>query len=281
MPQKVEITTPENIGLEYEIAGLGSRAAAIMIDSLIQAAIVIVIGLVAIGVMAKTGGIGRLDAPGRFLDSSWTLALIVLAAEIAYNGYFLVFESLWKGQTPGKKAINIRVIMDDGRALSFRAALIRNLLRAADSIPGLYWLGIVVAFVNSSGKRVGDIAAGTVVVKMAWQHPPVPQADGPARTPPNAAEHVAAQSVAAYMSSSRLSLDAQQKAARLDPKEVEAIRYTIQRSAELAPDVAERLSRSMAEKVGEKLEIGLEQTELGPQAFLTEVLRAWDVRNSL
>lgn len=266
MPQKVEIRTPENIGLAYEVAGLGSRGAALILDTLLQMAALAGIILLFLAVTSALGGIQRLAAVGNSL-SSWMVAGAILLAEVVYNGYFLLFESLWKGQTPGKKLVSIRVIMEDGRALSFRAALIRNLLRAADSLPGLYWPGIVVAFLNRDGRRIGDIAAGTVVVKLQRASPPAVQP--PSALPPE------------QPLSSPLSLDVQQKAGSLNALEAEAIRHCIQRSTELKPEVSERLLASMAESIGQRLQLSAQEIELPAQEFLTEIVRAWDLRNAV
>jgi uncharacterized RDD family membrane protein YckC len=92
-------------------------------------------------------------------------AAIVLVAFTFTGGYYILFEHLMRGQTPGKKAMRIRAIRDDGTAMLSTDILIRNLMRLVDFLPALYGLGAVVMFIHPQGKRLGDIAAGTIVVK--------------------------------------------------------------------------------------------------------------------
>src|SRR5689334_24958797 len=100
---------------------------------------------------------------------AWAIGAAILAAFAIYTGYFVVFETIWNGQTPGKRLFRLRVIREDGRPIRFYEAMMRNLLRTAiDSMPmvgvPLYSVGIVSIFLSSRSKRVGDYVAGTVVV---------------------------------------------------------------------------------------------------------------------
>jgi len=81
-----------------------------------------------------------------------------------YWGYFAIFEIVWQGQTPGKRVANIRVIRDDGRPIDATAAVLRNLVRVVDLLPGMYGLGVIVMLLNRNSRRLGDFVAGTVVV---------------------------------------------------------------------------------------------------------------------
>jgi uncharacterized RDD family membrane protein YckC len=156
MQQKLSIDTPEQINLEYELAGPGSRFMALFVDLMIQSLAVVVIVLVlAIGGVAVNPFRG-----GR----SWMLALTMLLVFAVQWGYFAVFEILWKGQTPGKRQAGIRVINETGREASVYEAVARNLLRAVDALPGPYALGAIVMFLSPQSKRIGDYVAGTVVI---------------------------------------------------------------------------------------------------------------------
>jgi RDD family len=84
---------------------------------------------------------------------------------LIFFGYFAIFEIAWNGQTPGKRMIGIRVVKDSGRPLTAAESIGRNLLRIVDQLPGFYAIGIVVAILNSSNKRLGDLVAGSVVVR--------------------------------------------------------------------------------------------------------------------
>jgi uncharacterized RDD family membrane protein YckC len=151
--QKLTIDTPEQISLEYEIAGPGSRFMALFVDLMIQviAAILLMIVLLITGFSF----VGR---------GSWALLVYVLAAFLFQWGYFAIFEIVWKGQTPGKRQAGIRVINETGRGVSVYESVARNLLRAVDSLPGVYALGAVVMFISPQQKRLGDYVAGTVVI---------------------------------------------------------------------------------------------------------------------
>jgi uncharacterized membrane protein SpoIIM required for sporulation/uncharacterized RDD family membrane protein YckC len=91
--------------------------------------------------------------------------LLVLGSFAAWNGYFILFEGLRRGQTPGKRAAGIRVVMDTGHAVTFGAATVRNLLRVADFLPPPYLIGLLLTAFHPRGKRLGDLVAGTIVVR--------------------------------------------------------------------------------------------------------------------
>ena len=99
----------------------------------------------------------------------WTLAILIIVLFLIFAGYFIVFEWLWNGQTPGKRLLKLRVIREDGRPLTLWEAIARNLLRICDAVPGfilpVYSIGLIVIFLSSRDQRVGDIFAGTVVVR--------------------------------------------------------------------------------------------------------------------
>jgi uncharacterized RDD family membrane protein YckC len=154
--QKLSIETPEQINLEYELAGPGSRFMALFVDLIIQLIAILVLVLV----MALAGIAVNPFRNGR----TWIMALTVLLVFTLQWGYFAGFEILWKGQTPGKRQAGIRVINETGRKASVYEAVARNLLRAIDALPGPYALGAIVMFLSPQSKRIGDYVAGTVVV---------------------------------------------------------------------------------------------------------------------
>ena len=148
--QHLEVETPEHVVLDYEIAGLGSRALATIIDS-----ILLVVWLLAVLVVLTS-----LVHTGRWLGVAMT---IVSFASVW--GYFTFFEGLRRGQTPGKRRLGIRVVQDTGHAVTFGAAALRNLLRVADFLPPPYLIGALFVGLHPRGKRLGDLVAGTVVVR--------------------------------------------------------------------------------------------------------------------
>ena len=147
------IATPERVSFDYQVAGLGTRAIAQLLDLLILFGILIAVLLagVAIGAVAGSDTIaGLFEIVGSF---------------VVVFGYFWVSESLWSGQTIGKKAFRLRAVGDRGEPLTFMQAGIRNVVRIVDFLPYGYGVGFVVMFANGKGKRLGDLAAGTIVVK--------------------------------------------------------------------------------------------------------------------
>src|SRR5688572_11506753 len=152
--QRLVVETPEHVTLDLEIAGVGSRALAALIDVLILVGsalgVVILMGIVA-GFGVTIGSIGG--------------AVLLLVGFAAWNGYFILFEGLRQGQTPGKRFVGIRVVGDTGNAVGLGAAVARNLLRIADFLPPPYLIGALLVALHPRGKRLGDIVAGTVVAR--------------------------------------------------------------------------------------------------------------------
>src|SRR5215212_5901761 len=96
----------------------------------------------------------------------WVLAVLIVAVSAVWSGYFAVFEWAWRGQTPGKRWLKLRVIREDGRPISFWEASVRNLLRPLDMFPmGSYSIGLIAVFVSTRDQRIGDMVGGTVVVR--------------------------------------------------------------------------------------------------------------------
>jgi len=140
------VATPEGIELTLRLAGPVPRALAWSIDFLIRAAAVMLVGMLAS--RFGTAGVGVILIVAFFVE--WLLPAW--------------FEAFWGGQTPGKRLFRLAVLNDDGTPVRWPAALTRNLLRAADFLPFLYGVGLLCMLVNRDFKRLGDLAAGTVVV---------------------------------------------------------------------------------------------------------------------
>jgi uncharacterized RDD family membrane protein YckC len=153
---KIIIDTPEQVHLEFTVAGIGSRFLALLIDSLIQ--LVIFVILIILTAVAFSFSIEKLGS-----YSGWVIAILTLAYFCLYWGYFAAFEVLWKGQTPGKRVAGIRVIKDSGRPVNVFEAITRNVLRAVDGLLA-YGVGVVTMLLNSKNRRLGDFVAGTLVV---------------------------------------------------------------------------------------------------------------------
>jgi len=155
------IDTPELVELRFSIAGIGSRFVAMLLDTLILYFGLLVLLLVAVVFLAAVG-----SSLGEKFNSAgvWFIAALILLGFGLYWGYFTLFEAYWRGQTPGKRVMKLRVIKDSGRQITLFEALARNLLRIVDSLPGMYLTGVITMLCNKRNKRLGDLVAGTLVV---------------------------------------------------------------------------------------------------------------------
>ena len=156
---QLSIETPEGVELRYSVAGIGSRFLAHLVDQLIIVAFYAIAGIVLLVFFGAAGGLREVSRLG-----NWFLAVFVLLNFLLIWGYFVLFEAYWHGQTPGKRALGLRVIKDGGRQITLFESMARNLLRAVDYLPGLYLTGVITMLCNRANKRLGDLAAGTLVV---------------------------------------------------------------------------------------------------------------------
>jgi uncharacterized RDD family membrane protein YckC len=148
---RIEIATPERVLLGHELAGVGSRMLAQIVDWAVIAAVYVVV-FFATPVLSLVSGI---------------LALVVLIVAVTFVpvGYFIVLEWLRRGSTPGKSALGLRVVRTTGEPIGLVDSAVRNVVRIADFLPAGYLCGGVCALVSRHGQRLGDMAAGTVVVR--------------------------------------------------------------------------------------------------------------------
>ncbi len=229
--QHLEVETPEHVVLDYEIAGVGSRALAAIIDSLILAlwtvSLMVVFGLT-------------------FEHDTWAGALFLLLYFASLWGYFTFFEGFRQGQTPGKRRVGLRVVLDTGHPVTFGAAAVRNILRAADFLPPPDLTGALFVAIHPRAKRLGDLVAGTVVVRDRPTESPVDIVSGPSD-----------QSIE----------DA--GIPELSEEEFRLLREYIDRSNELAPDVARRFGARLADQFRDRFP-GRSQS---PSALLAELYR--------
>jgi len=155
------IETPERVPLHFALASIGNRFLACAIDHALQA-LTIILMAIAFTVIANYSSLGDQlsNAP------KWVKAVLILIVFLIISGYFAFFEWIWNGQTPGKRWLKLRVIREDGRPVTFWEAAVRNLLRTVDMMPApFYSIGLISVFVSLSDQRIGDMVAGTVVVR--------------------------------------------------------------------------------------------------------------------
>jgi uncharacterized membrane protein SpoIIM required for sporulation/uncharacterized RDD family membrane protein YckC len=175
LAQTLDVETPELVVVSYTIAGIASRAFAALIDYLIC-----IIGFVVVAILLAVFSAAVRSEPGSMSDA-WLIAMLVLAQFITLWGYYVLFEGLADGQTPGKRALRLRVVRDGGYSVTFGASAVRNLVRFVDLQPIFtYAVGVVSIMSSRSGKRLGDIVAGTIVVREGLvRHPALGASAGP------------------------------------------------------------------------------------------------------
>jgi len=159
---QLSIDTPEQVSLSFPIAGLGSRILAHLADLALQGAAYVILVLLAILAFSRQiGSLNQLsDRQGK-----WLVAGLLFANFLFFWGYYTFFEAFWNGQTPGKRWTNLRVIKDSGRQITLFESMSRNLIRIVDYLPSMYIVGIIAILISKENKRLGDLLAGTIVVR--------------------------------------------------------------------------------------------------------------------
>ena len=235
MSRQISVITAENVAVNYELAGIASRFMALLFDLLVQ-----------IGLLALFGWLFNALGGSAFGFGSLFTALGVIVSYLTMFAYALIFEASWQGRTPGKRLFGLRVIRDGGYPLDWTGSAIRNLLRFIDfgliPIPGFSVAlfgapGLVSIFLSPQYKRIGDYAAGTLVIVEAGNSPFSVRS----AAPPNAA----VQAMLPYVRN----LD------RLTPAEYRALRRFTARRAELELTVQAALGERIARPLMEKLEL--------------------------
>jgi uncharacterized membrane protein SpoIIM required for sporulation/uncharacterized RDD family membrane protein YckC len=244
--QHLRVETPEHVVLEYEIAGLGSRTLAAVLDALVLGGSAFA-GVMALALLSFLGV--RLG-----LSGTWAAVLLIGLGFFAAWGYYALFEGLREGQTPGKRMIGIRVVRDTGHPVTLGAAAARNLVRAVDAflIPP-YFLGALLVALHPRGKRLGDMVAGTVVVRdrPAERAAPAPRAGATGAT---GATGPAAGTLAAP---------------ELEDDEYRVLDRFVARADALSPQVRDRLAADLAARFAEQRHGAL--AAAGDAAFLAEL----------
>jgi uncharacterized RDD family membrane protein YckC len=226
--EKLIIDTPEQIALEFPLAGVGSRFLALAFDTVLQVGALIIFIAIALAVRwIASVSISSL--------STWTMALLVAAWFVVYTGYFALFESIWTGQTPGKRLVGLRVIEISGRPVTVYGAIIRNLIRIVDQMPAIYAVAILSVLITRRQQRLGDLAAGTVVV------------------------HERSEALAP--AASRPASSTRHGAHRLGPDDIVLIEGFLRRREDLDSWVRLDASRRIAKRMAEKLEISVSGDE--------------------
>ena len=234
------MATPEGVTLEVTLAGLGSRFAAALVDQLLRTlilvALVVAVGLVGAGVGTASGLL---------------LATLLVAVFLVQFAYDVLFETLAAGRTPGKRWTGLRVVRVGGGPVGFVTSALRNILRIVDALPGFYLVGMLAILFTRQNQRLGDVAAGTLVVRDRRQATLLP--------PPATVSHVAEGPDAGLWDVSSIS-----------PEEVATVRRFLDRRPTLGPEARERLAFDLATRLGPKVVGPPKRWE--PEAFLEYVV---------
>jgi uncharacterized RDD family membrane protein YckC len=245
MSRTVLIKTPENVELEYELAGIANRFAANFIDTLIQIAAIAAFWLLFTLVLLLVAAM-HVVLLEKIVAYVATLSGVIMFGGIAlfWIGYFAIFESIWNGQTPGKRALAVRVINEGGYPITAFSSLMRNLLRTIDFMPLGYAIGIICIFVNGNYQRIGDMVGGTIVIK---QRAPdrVRSLDNLLRAARITPEHLDKDALAVVS----------KDAGRLTPEEYLAVRHFTERRRELAWNAQQLSAMKIAVPLMERLAI--------------------------
>lgn len=241
---QLTIDTPEQVAIRFPIAGVGSRFLALLADTLVQGLAYVVLVLIYILVIASGNAV---DAT----PTKWLIATMISVHFLLYWGYFTIFEAYWNGQTPGKRLCKLRVIRDSGRQITFFESMTRNLLRAVDGLPGFYAVGVVAMLCNRRNKRLGDLAAGTLVVHERTAEAPLWAATGSRVITAGAFPSTPAPAPVFYPNGVEIPADA---VARLTPDDLNVIDHFFARALDIdvgrRRQLAERLAEQMTTKMG-------------------------------
>lgn len=239
---KLTIDTPEQVHLEFVLAGIGSRFMAVFLDTLIQMVIFFVVFLAMLVFSFTPVFQGKYPV--------WIQAIAVLVFFCLYWGYYATFEIFWKGQTPGKRWAGIRVIKDSGRPINAFEAIARNLVRVVDYMPGFYGVGVVTMLLNDKHRRLGDYVAGTLVVHETSDREPQVFFNTPA--------------------SVEFALP---QAAQLTLQEAELIETFLARRLDIPGDVRWQNAQRIAQMISTRLAITPDQRPANDEQFLELLVR--------
>lgn len=152
----ITIVTPANIEVEYRLAGIGSRVSAFIIDFMLQILIIIM-------AFFSTFGLGLLFSDGL---SGAAIGVFMVLTFVIHFGYFIICEVTMNGQSFGKRVFGLRAIRENGQPIEFTQALIRGLIRSSAD---MMYIGVIIIFFHPMHKRLGDIAAGTIVISENYE----------------------------------------------------------------------------------------------------------------
>jgi uncharacterized RDD family membrane protein YckC len=242
---RTELELPEEIDLQLEVANVGSRTLAILID-------ITLCGFVLLVVYMITFLLARDETQSWLTDltaNTMTTILILLIFGSQWC-YFNLFEWIWNGQTPGKRLLHLRVIKADGTPVSWIDVLLRNLSRPVDTLGPMGLIGLLMIFSSRKAQRLGDLMARTLVIhetKIDW-------------------------SIFDQVESPTAATDKARSVIRLAPNQWELLHRYLNRREQLQPEVRQRLAASLVEKLKPLVKgTDLDLSTLAPEEWLIEL----------
>lgn len=258
--EHVSVHVPEQVTISYELAGVGSRFLAALVDTFI-----VVVGTALLAFIAwvlRT----MLTADTSLSILAW--GIVISAGLLIYMGFFIWCEMTMGGQSPGKRATGLRVVSVDGAPISAEQSAVRNILRIVDMLPTMYAVGLVSVLVTARNQRLGDLAAGTMVVKERVE--PLEEVSAPEPPAPELPPEVSAEVLRLVRAGVRA----------VTREEEKTIRRFLERRFELAPSARNRLAARLADTLRRRFP-GLQEGQLSrPETFLEVVIRAIDESRS-
>ncbi|HEX9990628.1 MAG TPA: RDD family protein [Chloroflexia bacterium] len=284
--EQLTISTPEQVAFHYEIAGIGSRFLASLLDHLIISVALLLVYCASIAVLPAMLATDNGEAVLYLI-----VAVLVLVVFIIFWGYFAIFEAVWNGQTPGKRAGRLRVIRRTGQPIGASEAMVRNLIRIVDFMPGFYGIGLISMFIDKEARRLGDFAAGTIIIREGEQ---TRLQDVRVSNPTPYSQPTYSPYQTSYTAPDQLSTQHSALSTRYDPlpgislREVTADDYRLMRElvqrvrrGELARDRGYNLASQMAQGVAARMGHDFREWQRrgwDPLVFLESVLTSRDAR---
>ena len=240
---RITISTPEGVDLELLLAGVGSRFASAIVDFVIQSVLLAAFAILTLGL-------------GTFGGGGLGFTIFTVLSFLLFAGYDIAFEVLASGRTPGKRLNGLRVVRDNGSPIGFLTSSVRNVLRLVDLLPTAYLVGIVSILVTSKNQRLGDLAAGTLVVRERGAEL-APVVAAPAATAAGA-------------------VDVSWDVSAITAEELAAVRTFLARRRELTPGARSQLAAELSEALRQKV-AGVPETVQG-EPFLEQLAAAKTAR---
>ncbi len=252
---RINLQTPESVELEYTLAGIGSRAYALIIDYLVLGTVIFLSVVIAIFLSYQiTASDNLLSIDNQLKLLQWVWAIEALIIFTIYIGYFVFFETIWQGQTIGKKKAKIRVIADDGKPISIGQSSLRALLRPVDDF---LFIGVFFIALGKKEKRIGDLIAGTIVIQEEFT------SNRLTFKPTEEAKQLA------------LQLRIETDVARLSPENFAILRNYLQNRTQMISQARRELARKLAQQVKNIMELEDLPKDTTADRFLEAVYLAY------